>query len=441
MAAGGGSAANSSPYLCYFFCINVIFTFAVQHYSRSDLINIGLGHALSISSDFHRAYNIPVEIARPAGSPWIVAGPGRSRRRKRKRGCRAGLWLKLRKKPLRPPVPSLYLSSGRSSALGANALELEVAGDRFVRDCCVLLITETGPVPLAGRTLHRCAGDSGTSGGGGLSLYIHEGWCNNSAALETHRSTNLEFMTVRCRPFYLPRELTVVFITAVCIPPDADVNAALNLLLHRTDKHQRAHPNGVHIIAGEFSKANLQSVLPNFHRHPSGGRTLDHVYSNIEHAYRAAALPHLDHPPLRLVPAYSPLCHRAKPNGSLHQLQSCFETTRWDAVHHEGLTVFADTVLNYIQSCHGNVTVDQAIQIHTRQKPWMTNQVRMLLRARQTAFRSGDRTLYRAVRAHLRRAIKEAKAAYNRLVEDLQQLWQGSRHPPTIEALRGSLKS
>ena len=34
-------------------------------------------------------------------------------------------------------------------------------------------------------------------------------------------------MSVVCRPFYLPRELTVVIITTVYIPPDANISIAL----------------------------------------------------------------------------------------------------------------------------------------------------------------------------------------------------------------------
>lgn len=429
MAAGGGAAAKNSPYFCLFFFINVIFTVAVEHYSRSDLINIGLRCTLRVSSDFHRAFNIPDEIARPAGSPWIVVGSGRScrrrRERKRRRGCRAGLVRRLKKEPLKPPVPSLYLCTGRASTHETNTLELELEGNRFVRDCCVLLLHEPeAPAQLAGRTLHRW---DGRSGGGGLCLYIHQGWCNNSAVLETHSSTDLHFMTVRCRPFYLPRELTVVLITAVCIPPEADVSTAASLLLHSINNHQRAHPEGVHIIAGSFNKADLQSVLPNFHQHVSCPTSGDRVYSNINQAYRGTPLPHVDHRSLFLVPAYSPLCRPVKPTvktitswpkGSLHQLQSCFETTRWEVFHHEDLVVFSETVLDYIRFCIGNVTVDKTIRIYPNQKPWMTRQVRMLLHARHSAFRSGNRALYSGARADLRRAIKEAKAAYTRAEED-----------------------
>ena len=67
-----------------------------------------------------------------------------------------------------------------------------------------------------------------------------------------------------CRPFYLPRELTVVIVIAVYIPLDANVITALSLLLAAVNKQQLAYPNGVFIVAGDFNQACLKSVLPKF---------------------------------------------------------------------------------------------------------------------------------------------------------------------------------
>ena len=73
--------------------------------------------------------------------------------------------------------------------------------------------------------------DSGKSRGGGLCVNVHNYWCCNSRVIDTHCCPDLEFLVVSCRPFYLPRELTVVIVMAVNIPPDANVSTALSLLL------------------------------------------------------------------------------------------------------------------------------------------------------------------------------------------------------------------
>lgn len=84
-------------------------------------------------------------------------------------------------------------------------------------------------------------------------------------------------------PFYLPRELTVVILTAVYIPPDANVSSALAHLHQNISKQHKIHPDGVHVIAGDFNQACLKSVLPKFTQYANcatgGNNTLNHVYS------------------------------------------------------------------------------------------------------------------------------------------------------------------
>lgn len=134
-------------------------------------------------------------------------------------------------------------------------LELQLAGNCSVKDCCVLVITETwlnpgipdASVQLAGRSLHRWdrTEDSGKRRGGGLCIYVHDDWCNNSVIIASHCSPDIAYVSVRCRPYHLPREPTVVIVTAVYIPPDANVSTALSLLLNAINEQQRAHPDGV----------------------------------------------------------------------------------------------------------------------------------------------------------------------------------------------------
>lgn len=103
-------------------------------------------------------------------------------------------------------------------------------------------------------------------------------------------------------------------VTAVNIPPDANISSALGHLYKTVNKQQRAYPDGVHIIAGDFNRACLRTVLPEFTQYVKcstrGSNTLDHVYSNIKNAYRDVPFPHLglsDHISLFLIPAYIPL--------------------------------------------------------------------------------------------------------------------------------------
>ncbi|XP_072771248.1 uncharacterized protein [Nerophis lumbriciformis] len=468
MAARTDAAAYGSPFQCSFFLLFFMFFFllcttctANTRYTRQSLLDIGNSHQISVSSDFHHEHNIPDDIARAQGSPWFVVGSGRRRRRRRerkqKRGRRSGVLLRLRKQPHKPPLPSLFLSNARSLVQKMDDLELQLAGNRYVWDCCAMIITETWLHPeipdasmqLAGRTLLRRdrTKDSGKSRGGGLCIYAHENWCNNGTITKQHCCPDVEYMSVRCRPFFLPRELSVVIITAVYIPPDAKVNTALSLLLNTVNEQQRAHPDGVHIIAGDFNKANLKTVLPKFYQHVKcstrGKNTLDHVYTNIKHAYRATPLPQLgqsDHLSLLLSPTYTPIRRQARPitktvmtwpDDALPKLQDCFQHTDWDLFQQQELETATGTVLDYIKFCIGNVTVEKTNRVYPNKKPWMTSQVRTLLRARDAAFRSGDRALYSVARADLKRGIKKAKADHRRCIEshlsskNSREVWRG----------------
>ena len=68
--------------------------------------------------------------------------------------------------------------------------------------------------------------------------------------MSSHCSPELEYIKVKCRPSYLPREFNAVLITAVYIPPDADANIALAQLHDVISKQQSMDPEAVHIIAG-----------------------------------------------------------------------------------------------------------------------------------------------------------------------------------------------
>lgn len=309
------------------------------------------------------------------------------------------------------------------------------------------LIPDTA-TQLAGRICYRLDRDkeSGKSRGGGLCVYLHNDWCCNSKITARHCCPDLEALSVMCRPFYLPQELSAVTVTAVYIPPDANVSIALNHLLTIVNKLQQDYPEGAHIIAGDFNQACLKYVLPHFYQHVNcatrGSNTLDRVYSNIKHAYKAVALSHLglsDHLSLSLTPAYTPLIRTTKPctkiiktwpEGALTQLQDCFANTCWDLFYQEDLENFTETVLFYIKCCMDNVTVDKYIRIFPNQKPWMTSKVHCLLKKRNIAFRSGNEAQYSTARADLRRGIKEAKDDYRRKIEgyleqdNSRSMWQ-----------------
>ncbi|XP_058650447.1 uncharacterized protein LOC131551470 [Onychostoma macrolepis] len=363
----------------------------------------------------------------------------RTRRRRkrcergRKRGKRGGIRARLRANPSRPALPTLMLSLVRSLE---NKLDLiQLSTQHEARDCCVSVFTETwlndnipdSAIQLHGLTCYRADRDSSLSGktrGGGLCVYINKNWCNNAGVVTKHCSSLVEFMFVKRRPFYLPREFTAIVIVAVYIPPCANAKDALRELYSAISEQQTNNPDGFFIIAGDFNHANLKTVLPKFYQHVNfatrGNNTLDFVYTTVKSAYKAEPRPHLgysDHISVMLIPAYRPLLKLAKPvlkqitvwpENATSALQDCFQDTDWNMFkeaatynNHTDLQEYTETVTAYIQKCTDDVTVTKTITTRANQKPWMTAEVRGLLKTRDEAFRSGDKAALKTARGLL----------------------------------------
>ena len=70
------------------------------------------------------------------------------------------------------------------------------------------------------------------------------------------------------------------------------------------------------------------------------------------------------------------------------------------------------TLTGYITKCMEDVTVTKDITVRANEKPWFTREVRELLRARNVAFKSGDKEALKSARANLHRGVRAAKRAY-----------------------------
>lgn len=136
--------------------------------------------------------------------------------------------------------------------------------------------------------------EGGKTRGGGVCAYIRDAWCQDATVVSKHCSPLAEFMIVKCRPFYLPRETSSILLVATYISPTSNIsnrNAALNELYQAINEQQTAHPDGFIILAGDFNHADIKPVLPKFHQHvhfpTRGDNILDFVYTQHKEAYKA----------------------------------------------------------------------------------------------------------------------------------------------------------
>ncbi len=148
---------------------------------------------------------------------------------------------------------------------------------------------------------------------GGVCFYINNSWCNerNIHSIKSVCSPDLEFHTLLCRPFWLPREFTAIIITAVYIPPQANTDQALKELYRNISEQETAHPDAVFVITGDFNKANFRTIAPKYFQHVTintrGDRILDHCYTSFRDAYTSLPRPPFgksDHSSVLLLPAY-----------------------------------------------------------------------------------------------------------------------------------------
>ncbi|KAI4883889.1 hypothetical protein NFI96_010254 [Prochilodus magdalenae] len=123
-------------------------------------------------------------------------------------------------------------------------------------------------------------------------------------------------------------------------------------------------------------------------------------------------------------------------------LQDCFDTTDWEvfrtAAVGEDCTVdledYAYGVTSYISTCIETIVPTKRCRTYPNQKPWINCDVRSMLRARSTAFLSGNAEDYKRARYDLRRSIRQAKRQYRVKLEgcytsaDSRRMWQGLRH-------------
>ncbi|KAK3571346.1 hypothetical protein QTP86_008274 [Hemibagrus guttatus] len=146
--------------------------------------------------------------------------------------------------------------------------------------------------------------------------------------------------------------------------------------------------------------------------------------------------------------SYRPLVRRSKPvlkqvktwpAGAISALQDCFECTDWNmfretATNSDSINLeeYTTSVTSYNGKCIDDVTVSKTITTRSKQKPWMTAEVRALLKSRDSAFRAGDKEALRTPRAKLSRAIKEVKRTHAQRIHghfqdsrDSRRMWQG----------------
>ncbi len=456
-----GKLCSFSYVLFVFLLFYVLDVVSITVYDRDTHLNIGSSIAQR-KPDFE-FLNAGGLFTDTASEPFVWVLQSRKRRRRRKRGKRAGVLVRLRRRAFRPPLPTILLANVQSLDNKLCELRARISYQRETRDCCVICLTETwmsamvpdSAIELTGFSVHRSDRAkelTGKSRGGGVCCYINNSWCNerNIHSIKSFCSPDLEFHTLLCRPFWLPREFTAIIITAVYIPPQANTDQALRELYGNISEQETAHPDAAFIITGDFNKANSRTIAPKYFQHVTintrGDRILDHCYTSFRDVYKSLPCPPFgksDHSSVLLLPAYRQKLKCEAPALRTVQcwseqsdaiLQDCFDHVDWDmfrAASDDDIEAYSDTVTCFIRKCIEDVVPTKTIRIYPNQKPWINSDIRSALSALTSAFKSGNTDDRKQASYDLRRSIKIAKRQYKSKVEEHfnnnnpRSMWQG----------------
>lgn len=103
---------------------------------------------------------------------------------------------------------------------------------------------------------------------------------------------------------------------------------------------------------------------------------------------------------------------------STSQLQDCFENTDWGLFAQSAdLEEYSLSVLAYMESCTNTVQTIKTIKVFPNQKLWHDRNVYSLLKARNAAYRPGDRLSYSNDQSELKNGITEAKHRFQQWIK------------------------
>ncbi len=135
----------------------------------------------------------------------------------------------------------MLLTNVQSLENKIDDLRARISFQQDIRDCNVLFLSETWlttSVPDTAITpsdnisvlrMDRTAEAGKTKGGGVCFMINKKGYAHwNISILSRSCSPHLEYLSMICRPLYLPREFSSIIVIAVYIPPQANTGLALS---------------------------------------------------------------------------------------------------------------------------------------------------------------------------------------------------------------------
>ena len=374
-------------------------------YSKEELLSL----RFSVQSDINwTPWSIEgIDIVNDEGSEL----PKHRYKPKRKRGRRAGVRVQTRRAGHKVPMPTIMCGNVRSIRNKSDELSINCKFNSEFRDSSLICLTETwlqsqdadGTVDLDNFSLIR--GDrilGHKQQGGGVCIYVNQRWCKNVTVKQVHCDENVEYLTVACRPFFLPREFNNLYLTVAYVPPSGDYKKVAETLVNCVHFMDENCPNGIKLLLGDFNDCDIKRLIPSYQQcvkcSTREDKMLDLVFCNIKDAYRVIKRPPLgnsDHNMLYCLPTYkqkfkSQSCRKIQvkqwSDENVDLLRSCFECTDWDILYdaNASLDENVDTFTCYLNFCIDMLVPSKSVRIFANNKPWLTKDVKEIINRKKS---------------------------------------------------------
>lgn len=138
---------------------------------------------------------------------------------------------------------------------------------------------------------------SGKNQGGGVCVFVNEGWCTQFTVRSIVYDTDIELLCLSMRPFYLPREFGNIIICGIYVPPSGNAARAAEQIHDCVQQQIQRTPSAHVFILGDFNHCKLELILPGFEQYikccTRDNRILDKCYGIVKRAYVAKSRPPL----------------------------------------------------------------------------------------------------------------------------------------------------
>ena len=440
------------------FLLIILFGFILPtngiNYSRDELFNLN-SDVFKNSRNWNETYfSSSVRDSRHSDQN------NRSMAPRRKRGSRGGHLVKSRKRFSNTPLPTIILANVNRLFNKYEELFSRIDNDKNFSNSQVICYTETwlkdehpdSLVKPHGFDIFRLDRDlveTQKEDGGGVCFFINQMWCSNVKVVNKKCTKDLECISIKCRPFFLPREFSSITLTGVYIHPKANTTLALRDLRDIITHLENADPDTVSIILGDFNQANLRHNMPNLKQHVTcptrGANTLDHCYCKLKDAYKSharSALGNSDHNSVLLVPTHKQKSKQSAPvtqsvqswsESAVSRLNNCLDTTDWNVFKDTCVDIndLTYTVCSYINFCIDNCIPTRNVTRHNNNKVWFDRDLKKKMIKKDITYKNkaNDPLSYKAAKKDLRSAIKKKKSVHKKKLEeafdtkDAKRMW------------------